>query len=238
MKCISQSATHVGQVRKKNEDNVKLGAHYAIVADGMGGHNKGEEASKLAVDTIGKCLDKKKGLVESFKEANKKIYQKAQKDESFSGMGTTAVACMWEDNIAYIANVGDSRGYLFRNGKISQVTKDHSLVQQMVDRGEITRKEAETRPDKNIILRALGAESDVTVDMFEECIQTDDIILLCTDGLTGCVKDKDIEKILTEEKDLQKASKKLVDDANKSGGKDNITVALLKFCEEISGGIA
>ena len=236
MNCIAKSASHIGKVRKKNEDSFKTGKCYAIVADGMGGHNKGETASKMAVETISKELAKKKALVMAFEKANKEIYNKAQKEDAYQGMGTTAVACMWEENVAYIANVGDSRGYLLRGNKLKQITKDHSLVQQMVDRGEITRNEAEKRPDKNIILRALGAEENINVDMFEINLFNDDMILLCTDGLTGCVKDKDIEKILRDEKNLQNALDLLVEKANKHGGEDNITAVLLKFCEELSGG--
>lgn len=219
----------VGKVRSNNEDSYKIGQSYAIVADGMGGHKKGEVASKMAVDIISDFVTEKKcGPVQAIEAANKEIYKKSSKAE-FAGMGTTTVMCIIEADKALIANVGDSRGYLFRKGELKQITKDHSLVQKLIDDGEITEEEAEMRADKSVILRAVGADKDIKVDVFENDISEGDIILLCTDGLTNCVEKEEIMKTLTRDISIQKKAEELVKNANKNGGFDNITAVLLEF---------
>ena len=220
----------VGNVRANNEDSYKIAQNFAIVADGMGGHKKGEVASALAVEIVSDFIsDKKCSIVQAIDAANKEIYKKSQKSD-YLGMGTTVVMCLMEGDKAVFANVGDSRGYLFSQGKLVQVTKDHSLVQKLIDDGEITESEAEKREDKSVILRAVGADKDVTVDVFEKDIMSGDIIMLCSDGLSNCVKADEIALILNCEDSLQKKAEKLVETANNNGGYDNITVVLLKNC--------
>ncbi len=220
----------VGKVRINNEDSYKIGQNYAIVADGMGGHNKGEVASKMAVDIISDFITGKKcGPVQAIEAANKEIFKKSGKAE-FSGMGTTVVMCVLEEDKALIANVGDSRGYILRDGEIKQITKDHSLVQKLIDDGEITQEEAEMRADKSVILRAVGSAKDVKVDVFENDILKGDIILLCSDGLTNCVEKEEITKTLEKNISIQKKAEELVKKANTNGGFDNITAVLLELC--------
>ena len=220
----------VGKIRANNEDSYKIAQNFAIVADGMGGHQKGEVASALAVEIISDFIsDKKCSVVQAIDASNKEIYKKSQKKE-FLGMGTTVVMCLMENDKAIFANVGDSRGYMFSQGKLEQVTKDHSLVQKLIDDGEITEAEAEKREDKSVILRAVGADKDVTVDVFEKDVVSGDVIMLCSDGLSNSVKNDEIALILNGEDSLQKKAERLVETANKNGGYDNITVVLLKIC--------
>lgn len=220
----------VGKVRTNNEDSYKIGQNYVVVADGMGGHNKGEVASKMAADIISDFITGKKcGPVQAIEAANKEIFKKSGKAE-FSGMGTTVVMCVLEEDKALIANVGDSRGYLYRNGELKQITKDHSLVQKLIDDGEITQEEAELRADKSVILRAVGSAKDVKVDVFENDILNGDIILLCSDGLTNCVEIETIAKVLEKNISVQKKAEELVKNANINGGFDNITAVLLELC--------
>lgn len=219
-----------GKVRSKNEDSYKIGQCYAIVADGMGGHKKGEVASRMAVDIISDFITAKKcGPVQAIEAANKEIFEKSASSE-FSGMGTTTVMCILDKDKALIANVGDSRGYIFKSGKLRQITKDHSLVQKLIDDGEITEAEAEERADKSVILRAVGSSKDVKVDVFENDTEKGDVILLCTDGLTNCVSTEEISRILSLNISLQKKAEELVNAANLNGGIDNITAVLLELC--------
>ena len=218
----------VGKVRTNNEDSYKIAKNYAIVADGMGGHLKGEVASAMAVEIISDFITSKKcSVVQSIEAANKEIYKKSS-NEQFLGMGTTVVMCLMEDNKAVFANVGDSRGYIFSDDTLVQVTKDHSLVQKLIDEGEITEEEAQKRDDKSVILRAVGAEKGVVTDVFEREVSEKDIIMLCSDGLTNCVNSEEIVSILKSDDSLQKKAESLVDKANANGGYDNTTVVLLK----------
>ena len=220
----------IGCVRANNEDSYKISQNHAIVADGMGGHNKGEVASAMAVEIISDFITSKKCSVEqSIEAANKEIYKKSS-SKQFLGMGTTVVMCLIEGKKAIFANVGDSRGYLFSKGKLVQITKDHSLVQKLIDDGEITEKEAEKREDKSVILRAVGTEKNVKVDVFEMDVLEEDVILLCSDGLTNCVNSEEIASILKSDNSLQQKAEKLISEANNNGGFDNITVVLLKVC--------
>lgn len=230
MQYIFGAMSDKGVVRSNNEDSYKIGDGYAIVADGMGGHKKGEVASKMAVDIISDFITAKKcGPVQAIEVANKEIFKKGESPE-FSGMGTTAVVCILDEDKALIANVGDSRGYIFKDGKLRQVTKDHSLVQKLIDDGEITEAEAERRADKSVILRAVGADKDVKVDVFENDTEKGDIVLLCSDGLTNCVSSDDISRILGQDSSPQKKAEELVNAANLNGGVDNITAVLLELC--------
>jgi protein phosphatase len=242
--------TDVGRKRKNNEDafgyNKSIGLF--LLADGMGGHLSGEVASKIAVDTILENLnsnlkrdDKKRigvhkkaispkanKLVSSIKFSNQIIYKTSQEKPEYHGMGTTLVSLLFLERTVILAYVGDSRIYLIRNSNIEQLSKDHSLVQEQLQRGIITKSEAETSEYKNIITRALGAESTVEVDTDEILVTKGDLFLLCSDGLTDLVNNEEILNIINNEKDLNVACNNLTDLANNYGGKDNITVVLVK----------
>ena len=233
------SATDVGQKRKMNQDYVFVSQepvgnlpNLFAVADGMGGHNAGDYASAHAVQTLVSQIQADadfnpiKVIRHAIEAANTEIIDQAQRDEGLRGMGTTMVVATIVGNYAYVANVGDSRLYVVQ-GQIRQVTRDHSLVQEMVRLGEINAEEARNHPDKNISTRAIGVKETVAVDCFEEKIGIRDVILLCSDGLTNMVSDEQIQQIIKTEKNLQKAAELLVETANRNGGRDNITVLLI-----------
>ncbi len=226
----------VGQVRKINQDHFgsasnKFGDLY-VVADGMGGHQGGEIASQMAVNSLCKSFKDsfnnnpfqflKKGIM----EANDLVLAKAEEDPTLKGMGTTVVAVIIYNGDAYYAHVGDSRIYLFRQNKSKQLTKDHSFVQQMVDEGIITEQEAEKHPEKNRILQAVGIEN-ITPEFSTEKLYSGDSLLLCSDGLTGLVNDGEILKKIGKYSAMD-ASKELVKLANNRGGHDNITTIVIK----------
>lgn len=207
-----------------------------IVADGMGGHAAGEVASKMAVETVlsymHDTVEKKgkgsaKDLVRAVKEANQKIFQTGTQDASLQGMGTTLVTLFQIDNQAYVAWVGDSRVYLIRQNKIDQITRDHSLVNEYVERGVLTQEAAEHHPLKHVISRALGTNIEVEVDLLEIPLSVGDQFLLCSDGLSNKINAKEMLDVLTQSGgDLRIASHRMVEAANKKGGEDNITLIL------------
>ena len=234
------SITDVGMVRQVNQDYVfttgkPLGIlqNLFVVADGMGGHQAGDYASKCTVEVMIKEIAKSEGediervLVKAIKAANREIIKEASDDEHLKGMGTTVVAATVKEQMLYFANVGDSRLYLINQG-IQQLSKDHSLVEEMVRLGGIKPEEAKHHPDKNIITRAIGAKADVDVDFYEHRLKRGDIILMCTDGLSNMVEDADILKIVKSAPDIETAAKNLVAAANANGGKDNITVMIIE----------
>lgn len=231
------SYSHIGRVRNRNEDSLIVGSGYAVVADGMGGHSKGDVASLMAVSAIKKAIehskekDDAKILKNAVETANSEIYEYAIENNFKGDMGTTVVACLWHDDTITVANVGDSRCYCISNNSVEKVTKDHSLVQQLVDIGEITEEEAEQRTDKNVILRAVGCDRDVCSDIFQRKINNGDIYLLCSDGMSNLVRADEFVGIAADD-DLQKALEKLVALANSRGGSDNITVAAVKFTDD------
>ncbi len=227
--------THIGQTRSRNEDSAYIpapgGSMFIAVADGMGGHNAGEKASAIAIETLteglsGENLLPAKALVSAVREANAVIFAYAKSNPACRGMGTTLTAAVFEDNLIYTANVGDSRAYLLSGGTLSQLTVDHSLVEELVMSGQITREQAEVSPQRNIITRALGTSSGVNVDIFETVWNGGDILLLCTDGLTTHLSNADIKAVLERGGTLQERADALVALANERGGRDNITVAL------------
>ncbi len=225
--------THIGK-RDNNEDNFITGKNFAVVADGMGGHNKGEVASKTAVECISERLEPlgkitEKNIVDAINYANTTIFKKACEDDLMQDMGTTIVMCTWNKNNVVVANVGDSRCYLISGESIKQITTDHSYVQSLIDSGEITEIEAEERPDKNVILRAVGCELTVETDIFKFPVSTGDVVILCSDGLSGVVSALDIKNIVNEFKDAECISKALVDKAYSNGGTDNITAVTIIF---------
>lgn len=232
--------TDVGMKRSINQDflycsEASVGSfqNLFIVADGMGGHKAGDQASKLCVRTMTDYVknSEHKTPVMTFEEAvqmtNEAIYAQAQSNTAFEGMGTTMVACTFEDKTMYVANIGDSRLYLLRD-KIRQITDDHSFVEELVKNGKLTESEARIHPQKNIITRALGINSKVHADYFEITVQSGDIVLMCSDGLSNMLDDDDMEYIILHSSDLEQAGEKLVSEANKNGGDDNITVLLIE----------
>lgn len=228
------AATDVGIVRSVNQDSYGVSEKFAVVADGMGGHNCGDTASRLAVDTITKVLNSRKilnfrAIGTAIEKANNEILRLSKEKSEMSGMGTTVVILVWDKNNAYIANVGDSRCYKITGNKITLLTKDHSYVQRLLDNGDISPEEAALRKDKNVLYRAVGCDDEPQPDYFEAQTESGDIFLLCSDGLTNCVSEKDILKIITHNDDMQKASEKLIELANKNGGRDNITAVIIKF---------
>lgn len=237
------SKTDVGQLRQLNQDYVftsvyPLGAlkNLFLVADGMGGHKAGDYASKCAVDTIIEMCSKSKGLevgkaiADAVHEANSRIRRKAMEDENMIGMGTTLVLCTIDEDNLTVANVGDSRLYIISKEEgIRQITRDHSLVEEMVRMGGIDRISARNHPDKNIITRAVGASSNVNIDFFEVELNNEDIVLLCSDGLSNMIDDDELYSIVTKDAELEDIASGLVDKANENGGSDNISVVLIKY---------
>ncbi len=234
------SVTDIGKRRKLNQDYVFVSAcpvgklsNLFIVADGMGGHNAGDYASKYTVETMeaeirtSEQTDTVAILGNAIEKANSYIRSLADSDESLSGMGTTVVAATVWGSRLQVANVGDSRLYIIRQKQIRQITRDHSLVEEMVRMGGIDRQSARKHPDKNIITRAVGALESIEVDFFTEELQDGDRILLCSDGLTNMLEDEEICEIISRETTLPEKGKQLVDAANENGGKDNIAVVLI-----------
>lgn len=243
--------TNVGKERDHNEDSVGADSAYGfvLVADGMGGHNAGEVASGIAANVVYEQLrailpeldtgeaDKETGYaVESIAAknaielANVAIHQTATSQTDCAGMGTTIVVGLFYDNRMTIAHVGDSRMYRLRGKRFEQITRDHSLVQELVDKGFYdSAEEAMAAGNKNLITRALGVEANVNVDLHEEIVQVGDIYLLCSDGLTDMVPDEKIHLTLNKfSANLKLAAEKLIDLANENGGKDNISVVLAR----------
>ncbi|MBR4874335.1 MAG: Stp1/IreP family PP2C-type Ser/Thr phosphatase [Clostridia bacterium] len=235
------SATSVGRIRPSNEDSYfvsppdKSDMVLAVVADGMGGHNAGEIASGKAVSILKKNVQEGNGenprdiLIRAVEKANREIYEMSIKESKFSGMGTTITACIADDNRITAAQVGDSRLYLIREDKITQITKDHSLVEMLLENGRITKEEAKHHPQKNVITRAVGTEKNVEVDMYEFTANKGDVILLCSDGLVNMVENEEILSVIISRDALDSAADKLVDAAENAGGTDNITVVLIEF---------
>ena len=233
--------THIGLVRENNQDAVEYGVlndttQYAVVCDGMGGANGGNIASKIAVELIGSRIRDayREGtgqvspehlLTSAMATANVGVYDRAQKDEVLSGMGTTVVAVITAGTTAYISHVGDSRLYLYRNGELTQVTRDHSVVQELIESGQITEEEARSHPRKNYITRALGVKSEEYGESDELSLYPGDRLLLCTDGLTNEVNKAEMEHLLTLP--MEEATQSLIRAALDGGGMDNITVALM-----------
>lgn len=235
----SFSMTDIGRKRQLNQDYVfasdegvgKL-HNLFIVADGMGGHNAGDFASKYTVETVVREI---KGSVETktfriigkaVRIANELIRERAKEDINLYGMGTTIVIASIENHQLQIANVGDSRLYVI-NDEIRQITRDHSLVEEMVRMGGMTPETARNHPDKNIITRAVGARDSVEVDFFTEDLNRGDIVLMCSDGLTNMLRDEEIKQIVNGEGTLEERAKALILKANENGGKDNIAVILI-----------
>lgn len=243
----------VGRRRPHNEDSTLTDARYglAILADGMGGYKAGEVASAIAVasihhQVIGKLprvrpgqTDPESGLSleslvvrDAVLEANSGIYTTAQREPQCQGMGTTVLVCLFRQDRVIVAHVGDSRLYRLRGNDFSQVTRDHSLIQELIDRGLYTPEEAARNTPKNLVTRALGIEADVKVDVMEEQILPGDIYMLCSDGLNDMVDDEEIHLTLSKYgANLVQAGEHLIRQANEKGGKDNISVILIRVTD-------
>lgn len=234
------SITDIGRKRKVNQDYVYTSENPVgnlpnlfIVADGMGGHNAGDYASKLTVETmvseIEKSCERQPARIfeRAISTANEVIRRQAALEPDMEGMGTTVVAATCVDGQLQIANVGDSRLYIVGK-EIRQVTRDHSLVEEMVRIGSISHEEARIHPDKNIITRAVGASDSVEADYFTVDMDAGDVVLMCTDGLTNMLEDEEIRMILNGARDIVEKAQSLVEAANANGGKDNISVVLIE----------
>lgn len=232
----------VGRVRTVNEDRAVVkhdlgGLALAVVADGMGGHQAGDIASAMAVEHIQlelKHVSKRTPLEErsallraAVEAANYHIYSLASRQDQYHGMGTTIVAVLADEESAVIAHIGDSRAYLLRDGEIEQLTEDHSLVNELLKSGQITREEAESHPRRNVLTRALGTEPSIQVDVRSIAWQTGDVLLLCSDGLSGYVDAKRLASLALGSGELAERAKCLVKEALESGSDDNVTVMLL-----------
>lgn len=247
MTLVLRGATDVGRVRRNNQDAYGIDAAHGliVVADGMGGHAAGEVASRLAVDTVvaevtrgldsGKIpwegevplhlTEWQRLLISSIRIANQMIFRSAQENPDQKGMGTTVVAALFHGGRVTVANVGDSRLYLWRGERLSQWTRDHSFVAEQVERGLLTPAEAATAANQNILTRALGTGAEVDVDTQERKVEGGDVFFLCTDGLTRMVPDADIAAALSGTADAAGLCDRLVKAAVERGGRDNVTVA-------------
>lgn len=235
------SVTDVGLRRKVNQDyvfasDVPVGnlPNLYIVADGMGGHNAGDYASRFVVKKVreyiesSKQTDPKVLMQDAIAHANYLLLQEAETQIELMGMGTTIVVSSVIDRLVYTANVGDSRMYIIDEDGIQQITRDHSLVEEMVRLGQITKEMARIHPDKNIITRAIGASAYVEPDLFERQLKPNSIILMCSDGLTNMVEDAQLQEILTSSLSIEERACILVNVANEHGGKDNIAVIIIE----------
>lgn len=219
--------TDVGRVREGNEDAYMAQDPLYAVADGMGGHQGGEVASSLALEKLEKAADGRSDLAEVVREANRAVFAKASQDPGLAGMGTTLTAVLLQDDRMHLAHVGDSRMYLLRDGNLERITKDHTVVERLVDEGRLTPQEAGIHPQRSILTKALGVDEDVEVDVADVDVRPGDRVLLCSDGLTGMVEEDDLVLILGQHGDPQAASDALVTAANDAGGQDNITAVVL-----------
>jgi protein phosphatase len=234
----------IGKERKHNEDafgffSLSEKEVLAIVADGMGGHASGEVASRMAVEIIQEVYSKERmeqdvleALKSAFGEANFTILQKSLEQEDLNGMGTTATALVIKGDQTFVGHMGDSRAYLFRNTTVHQLTRDHSMVNRMVEQGLLSKEEAQHHPQRNVIYKTLGVNRDADLDLIGPLsVQGDDIFLLCSDGLTNLVSDEELFKIVKKDPP-EKACEKLIQLANKRGGHDNITIQILKVLNQ------
>jgi protein phosphatase len=230
--------TDVGRGRSANEDAFVADQDRGLyaVADGMGGHRAGEVASATAIETLQSAFGTGGRIEDAVAAANAAVFTQASENPEMRGMGTTVTAVALTDGrYATIGHVGDSRAYLLRDGTLSQVTEDHSLVEQLVREGQLSPEEAAVHPQRAVITRALGIEPDVEVDVYEVDLHPGDRLLLCSDGLSNMVRGPQLEALLREQGDPQQAAEMLVDAANAAGGDDNITVVIVDALPDDEG---
>lgn len=237
-------ASDLGRQRQGNEDSFFVRAPLFAVADGMGGARAGEVASGMAVASFDGGLPEgappAEGLVQIIAAANRRIHEHAQADADRAGMGTTLTVAYVGDGEVTIAHVGDSRAYLLRAGDLIRLTRDHSLVGELVARGKLTEEEAETHPQRSVITRAVGSEPDVQVDVQAYQARDGDLFLICSDGLTSMVPEPSLKPLLERAGSLEEAGRELIAAANEAGGRDNITVVLFRLedVEPAAGALA
>jgi serine/threonine protein phosphatase PrpC len=228
--------TDTGRKRRRNEDAYVCEPPLFAIADGMGGAQAGEVASRLAAAALkesdARTLGGEERISDLIQEANRRVYDRSITDPNTSGMGTTITVALVEDGNVAFGHVGDSRAYLIREGRMEQVTEDHSLVNELMKSGKLSREEAETHPQRSVITRALGTDPDVDADTFTIEAKSGDVFLLCSDGLTDMVGEREIlELVELNRQDIDAALKSLVKAANRSGGEDNITVVAFEIAE-------
>lgn len=254
MRIVSEARTDVGRKRKGNEDAHFLNPEQKlfVVADGMGGHAAGEVASRVAVDAVNEFVALTGGneeitwpfgldesisydgnrLKTAIRHANRKVLEATRESAEYEGMATTVAAVLVDGDVANLAHVGDSRIYLWSGGLLSQLTSDHSWVNEQIQSGVISAEQARNHPLRNVVTRALGGRADLVVDVQSRRMSPGDVLLLCSDGLTTMVADEEIARVLEESGgDVARAASALVNEANDRGGEDNITVVLLSFEE-------
>ena len=246
--------TDVGRRRKVNEDSflVAPDSHLYAVCDGMGGHNAGEVASRIAIETLGDFVERSgvekeitwpwglesdlsieaNRLKTAIRLANSQVFQTAESREELAGMGTTVVAALVSGNVMTLGSAGDSRCYLVREGELRQLTQDDSWVSAALGEGILNSDDVERHPLRNVITKAVGARDSIELDVLEHTLQAGDVALLCSDGLHGMVGDAEISRLLLSgQQSLEEASRRLVDAANEAGGRDNVTAVLLRYSE-------
>ena len=242
--------TDRGKVRQHNEDNGGIfinseGVHLAIVADGMGGHRAGDVASTMTIDILKESWqqsshietanDADEWLRIHITKVNEALFKHADENSECQGMGTTIVAAICTEKFSTIANIGDSRCYLFNESGFKQVTVDHSLVNELVRTGQITKEDAENHPRKNVLLRALGTEIKVEMDISTIIFEEDDILLLCSDGLSNKLSEQEMVDIIKNEQPFEEKADSFIHLANDNGGEDNITLVLIQYNDESAG---
>ena len=232
LRAVVAAGTDIGHVREGNEDSYLSEDPLFAVADGMGGHQGGEVASGLALETIERLFARGEGsLTQQVREANRMVFERSIRDRSVAGMGTTLTAALLEEGRVRVAHVGDSRAYLLRGDDLRLLTEDHTLVHRMVLEGELTQAEAEVHPHRNILTRVLGVDPDVEVDEMLLEARPGDRLLLCSDGLTGMLPELRIHEILRSESEPRRAVDRLIREANDAGGVDNITAIVIDIVE-------
>jgi protein phosphatase len=228
--------SHTGRQRRENEDSLYARSPLFAVADGMGGAQAGEIASRIAVETLGGGVPEGDGAVEDrlaqlVHEANERIHELSRTDERRAGMGTTMTAVLVGEDDVTIAHVGDSRAYLYRDGTLARLTRDHSLVEELLAQGKLTPEEASAHPQRSVITRAVGPEASIEVDTQTAAARDGDVFLICSDGLTTMIDEPAIAALLGRAGSLEDAGRALIDAANDAGGRDNITVVLFRVAD-------
>ncbi len=231
MRFVIGARTDVGRVREGNEDSYVVQEPLFAVADGMGGHQGGEVASSLALEALLNATDGA-ALAQAVQDANRAVFERAGRDPALAGMGTTLTAFLADGETLRLAHVGDSRAYLLRDTELQRITTDHTVVEGLVEKGELTPHEASIHPQRSILTRAIGVEGEVLVDQASIQVRPGDRLLLCSDGLTGMVEDEHIHRILQEQQDPQAAADTLVEAANEAGGQDNVTAVVIDVVDQ------
>jgi serine/threonine protein phosphatase PrpC len=234
MKFATGASTHTGLVRGNNEDAFLVDAAHDLyaVADGIGGHRGGEVASRTAVEAVRAAIASGRPVNEAITRANTAVLERAAGDDELTGMGTTMTALVVAGpQQVLVGHVGDSRAYMLHEGVLRRITDDHSLVEELVREGRLTQEQAESHPQRNLVTRALGVDAEVEVDLYTIEVMVGDRVVLCSDGLTTMVRERDIERLLRSEPDPQRAAELLVDAANRAGGEDNTSVVVVDVLE-------